>query len=131
MALIEGSTDLKTWQGDYSFAVDGGAQGTIVLRSKNGPLPIGSYVVGGIIDVATALDSGGSATAALQVNAANDLVSAAAFGGAPWSTTGNKSVIPVSTGATSIELTAARQPALVIATADLTAGVFKLVLLYR
>ena len=131
MALIEGSTDLKTWQGDYSFAVDGGAQGTIVLRSKNGPLPIGSYVVGGIIDVATALDSGGSATAALQVNAANDLVSAAAFGGAPWSTTGNKSVIPVSTGATSIELTAARQPALAIATADLTAGVFKLVLLYR
>ena len=111
MAIMEGTTALKVWQGDYSFAVDGGSKDApIVLRSNDGPLPIGSYVIGGILDVATALDSGGSATAALHVNGANDLVTATAFGSAPWSTTGNKSLIPVATGATAIELTAARQP---------------------
>lgn len=131
MALIEGSTGLKTWKGSYSFAVDGGAQGTITLRSNDGPLPNGSVVVGGVLDVTSALDSGGSATAALQVNAANDIVNAAAFGGAPWSTTGVKDVIPDATGSTAIKLTAARNPALVVATADLTAGVFTLTLIYR
>ena len=111
MAIMEGTRAYKTWTGYYDFAVDGGAQSTIALRSDDGPLPVGSYVVGGLLDVITALDSGGSATAALQVNGANDLVNAAAFDGAPWSTTGQKDVIPDATGSTAIELTAARNPA--------------------
>ena len=73
----------------------------------------------------------GSATGALQVNAANDLVNATAFDGAPWSSTGNKDVIPDSTGSTAISITGSRNPALVIGTAALTAGVFTLYLYYR
>ena len=130
MPIIGGTGRLKTWTGNYDFAVDGGAVSTITLRSNDGPLPSGAYVVGGVLDVSTALDSGGSATAALQVNGANDVINAAAFGGAPWSTTGQKDIIPDNTGSTAIELTADREPKLVIATAALTAGVFKLVLEY-
>ena len=131
MARIEGSTDVKTWKGSYSFAVDGGAVSTITLRSNDGPIPVGSYILTGILEVTTALDSGGSATAAVTVEAANDLVTATAFGSSPWSTTGRKSLIPVATGATSIKTTAARTPAVVIATAALTAGVFNVILTYR
>jgi len=131
MARIEGSTDLKTWKGAYDFAVDGGAVGTITLRSDDGPLPIGSYIMGGILEVTTALDSGGSATAAIQVEAANDTITATAFGSSPWSSTGRKSLIEVNTGATSVKTSAERKPALVIATAALTAGVFNVILQYR
>lgn len=131
MAIIEGSTDVKTWKGSYSFAVDAGAQGTLALRSNDGPIPAGSYILTGILEVTTALDSGGSATAAVTVEAANDVVTATAFGSSPWSTTGRKSIIPVATGATSLKTTAARNPSLVIATADLTGGVFNLILTYR
>jgi len=131
MALIEGSTTVKTWKGSYSFATDGGAQGTITLRSSDGPLPIGSYILSGILEVTTILGSGGSATAAVTVEAANDLVTATAFGSSPWSSTGRKSVVPVATGATSIKTTASRNPSLVVATADLNAGVFNLYLTYR
>lgn len=131
MPTMEGTARLKTWEGAYDFDVDGGATGTIVLRSDDGPLPIGAYVTGGLMDVTDALDSGGSATGAVQVNAANDIINAAAFDGAPWSTAGQKDIIPDATGSTAIELTAARQPAFVIGGADLTAGAFKLVLFYK
>ncbi len=131
MALIEGSTDVKTWKGSYAFATDGGAVSTITLRSNDGPIPVGSYILGGILEVTTALDSGGSATAAIQVEGANDTITATAFGSSPWSSTGRKSLIEVNTGATSVKTTAARNPALVIATAALTAGVFNLILQYR
>jgi len=131
MALIEGSTTVKTWKGSYSFATDGGAQGTLVLRSSDGPIPIGSYIMGGILEVTTILGSGGSATAAIQVEGANDTITATAFGSAPWASTGRKSLIEVNTGATSVKTTAARNPSLVIAAADLNAGVFNLYLTYR
>jgi hypothetical protein len=50
--------------------------------------------------------------------------------GAPWSTTGRKSVIPVFTGATSLKTTAARDVSIVIGTAALTAGGFTVYLAY-
>ena len=136
MSVMEGTGRLKTWTGTYSFARDGGATGSIVLASDDGPLPIGSYVVGGFIDVATPLSTldasaAGPSTAALQVNGANDLVSATSVGGAPWSSTGNKDIIPDSTGSTAIELTAERQPTMVVAVEALDAGAFTLVLFYK
>jgi len=42
MAYIAGTRQFKTYIGDYSFAVDGGAIGTIILRSAAGAIPIGS-----------------------------------------------------------------------------------------
>jgi hypothetical protein len=131
MALIEGSTTPKTWTGYYDFDVDGGAEGAIVLRSNDGPLPVGSYVTGGFLDVTDGFTTSASGTGALSVEGANDLVSATIVSGAPYSTTGQKDIIPDATGSTAIQLTAARSPTFTIATGALTAGMFTLVLYYR
>jgi hypothetical protein len=131
MAITEGSRNPKAWTGYYDFAVDGGAMTTITLRSNDGPLPIGSYVTGGLLDVTTQFTTGTSATGALTVEGANDLVSATIVSGAPFSTTGQKDIVPDATGSTALELTAARNPALVVGTGTITAGAFKLVLFYR
>ena len=127
MAIMEGTRAYKTWTGEYSFAVDGGAEGAITLRSNDGPLPNDSYVVGGYVDVSTACASA-TGTMALHVQGANDLISAVGEGS--W-TTGNKDIVPDGTGSTAIQLTAARNPTLTIATAAFTAGAFKLVLFYK
>jgi hypothetical protein len=134
IAPVEGvtGTRLKVARGDYSFAVDGGAQGTIALMGAT-LIPTGAIIVGGYIEVTTQLTSGGSATIACQVNAANDILTAVAV--ASW-TAGRKNILPaMTTGAltasTAVKTTAARDISIVIATADLTAGVFKVVLFYH
>lgn len=131
MAIIEGTRGLKEWKGEYSFATDGGAVSTITLRSDNGEIPTGSIVEGGLIEVDTALTSGGAATVSVGVEAAADMQAAAAISGAPWSSTGRKSIVPAFTGATTVKTTAARNPSIAIATAALTAGVFRVILFYR
>lgn len=131
MAVIEGTRLQKTWKGEYDFAVDGGAISTIALRSDDGPIPNGSYIESGVLDVLTPFTTGTAATAALTVEAANDIVSATIVSGAPYSTTGNKSIVPAGTGATAIKTTAARSPSIVIATGTVTAGKCRLVLIYR
>lgn len=127
MAVIEGTRAEKTWAGFYDFAVDGGATGTITLRSNDGPVPNGAVVTDGYVDVTT-LCASATGTIALQVEGAGDLV--ATVGQASF-TTGRKSIIPAATGATAVKTTAARNPAMVIATAAYTAGAFTLVLKYR
>lgn len=127
MGIIEGTRAPKTWSGDYSFAVDGGAQGAIVLRSNDGPIPSGSVITGGFVDVTDACLSA-TGTIALHVEAANDIVTAAGQAGF---TAGRKSVIPAGTGATAVKTTVSRAPTLTIATAAFTAGILKLVLYYR
>jgi len=137
MPIISGSISegagirggVKTAYGKYSFASDGGAVGTIALNGST-DIPSGSTILGGWVEVTTAPTSGGAATIAITVNAADDLVAAAAISGAPWSTTGRKSIVPVFTGATSVRTTAARDISIVIATAALTAGVVSVTLLY-
>lgn len=129
MPLLEGTGRLKTIRGEYDFAVDGGAVSTITLRGDNG-IPAGSYILGGFIEVDTAVTSGGAATVAVTVESAGDVLAAAAVSGAPWSTTGRKSVIPVFTGATTLKTTVARSVTITVATAALTAGKFRVVLVY-
>lgn len=129
MAVTEGTTGLKEVKGEYDFAVDAGAVSTITLRGDN-TIPAGSVIMGGYLEVDTAV-TGAAATVAVQVEAANDIVTAAAISGAPWSTTGRKSVIPVFTGATTVKTTVARSIAIVIGTAVVTAGKFRVVLFYR
>jgi uncharacterized protein YunC (DUF1805 family) len=131
MPIIEGTAGQKTWTGSYSFAVDGGATSTIVLRSNDGQIPNGAVVTGGYLDVTTQFTTGTSATGALQVNAANDLVSATIVSGAPFSTTGVKDIVPDATGSTAIKTTAARSPSFLIGTGTVTAGAFTLVLFYK
>lgn len=131
MPIMEGTRGLKEWKGEYSFAVDGGAIGSIVMRSNDGPIPAGSVIEGGYLEVDTLFTTGTAATAAVQVEAANDIISATVVSGAPYSTTGRKSVIPAFTGATTVKTTVARNPTLVVATGTITAGVARVVLFYR
>lgn len=127
MGQMPGTKAWKIWQGDYDFAVDGGAVSTIVLRTQDGPIPLGSVILGGYLDVLTALLSG-TGTVALNSEGAADLLAATAQAGL---TLGRKSIIPAFTGATTVKTTAERNPAMAIATAPFTAGKFSLVLFYR
>lgn len=120
---------LRAVRARYSFAADGGAVSTIALAGA-AVIPLGAVILGGFVDVITPPTSGGAGTAAIQVEAANDIVLAAAVSGAPWSTTGRKSVIPVFTGATTVKTTAARDISLVVGAFALTAGVFDVYLFY-
>lgn len=129
--MMEGTARLKTWQGEYDFAKDGGAGGTIVLRSNDGPLPPGAVVELGFVDVLTGLTTATAAQGALTVEAANDIVTAAVVSGAPWSSTGRKSIIPAATGLTTVKATVARAPSFVISVGTVTAGKFTLTLHYK
>lgn len=116
-------------RGKYDFAVDGGAVSTIAITSGL-PIPSGSVILGGYVDVTTGLTSGGAATIACQVEAANDILTAVAV--ASW-TTGRKNILPApTTGAltasTAVKTTADRNISIVIAAAALTAGVCHVVL---
>jgi len=113
----------------YSFAVDGGAVGTIALLGATS-IPANAVIIGGALNVTIALTSAGAATAALQVEAANDIVAAALVSGAPWSSTGRKTIVPNMDAANSVLTTVARDVSLVIGTADLTAGAFDIYLFY-
>ena len=120
---------LLTIRGKYDFAVDGGAVSTIAITSGT-PIPAGSVVIGGYVDITTTLTSGGAATIACQVEAANDILTAVAV--ASW-TAGRKNVLPsptsgALTASTAVKTTAARDISLVIAAAALTAGVANVVL---
>lgn len=137
MAIIEGVTGPKVATAEYDFAVDGGAVSTISLRSiatdsVGAAIPIGAVILGGYVDVLTLLTtaSGNTGTVAVNVEGAGDTVAAAVTSGAPWSTTGRKSVIPVFTGATTLKTTAARNIAITVAIAAVTAGKFRVVLMY-
>lgn len=120
---------LQSVRGRYDFSVDGGAVGDIDL-TRTAVIPANAVILGGYVEVDTVPTSGGAATIAIKVEGAADTVAAAAISGAPWSTTGRKSVIPVFTGATTLKTTAARKIQATVATAALTAGVFDVVLVY-
>jgi hypothetical protein len=121
-------TGTKWMRGRYDFAVDGGAISSITISAEN--IPANAIILGGVVEVDTAVTSGGAATLAVQVESAGDIIAAAAVSGAPWSTTGRKSVIPVFTGATTVKTTAARGIVVVIAAATLTAGQVDVLLAY-
>lgn len=118
-------------RGRYAFAEDGGAVSTIALTTGT-LIPSGSIVIGGYIDVLTALTSGGAATIAVQVEAAGDIVGTVAV--ASW-TLGRKNIKPalaagdLTANAAVVKTTADRNISAVVATAALTAGVFEVVLL--
>lgn len=137
MAVIEGTTRLKEAAGEYDFAVDGGAVGTITLRcnggsSLGGVIPAGSVITGGYIEVDTAVTSGGAATLGVNSEAAGDLLAAGTLvSGAPWSSTGRKAIIPVFTAASTVKTTVTRSLTVTVAVAALTAGKFRVVVFYR
>lgn len=111
----------------YDFAVDGGAVGDIVLRGDS--VPSGAVIVDALIQVDTALTSGGAATVAIKTEGAADINAAAAVSGAPWSATGAKRATFTATTAP-VKTTARRTPTATVATAALTAGKFTVIVWY-
>jgi hypothetical protein len=122
-----GGGRVKWAVGAYDFAVDGGAAGDITLRGD--AIPSGAIIVDALIDVETILTSAGAATVAIKTEGAADINAADAISGAPWSTTGAKRADFTATTAP-IKTTAERSIKATVATADLTAGKFKVAVGY-
>lgn len=118
----------KSIRARWDFSVDGGAVGAITI--SNSTIPAGAYITHGFVEVDTACASSASGTLAIHVEAADDIVAGTAVSGAPWSTTGLKSIVPVATGATTKKTTAARNITATIGTGALTAGVVDVLLFY-
>lgn len=132
MPIIEGTTSPKSVIAEYDFAVDGGAVSAITLRgvdSLGNNVPTGAVITSGYLDVLTTCTSGGSATVALSLEGAADLLTTGS-GAVANLTAGRKTVIPVATGATAVKTTVPRSIVATIATAALTAGKFRVVLYY-
>lgn len=133
MAVIEGALGRgsRIVRATYDFAVDGGAVGALTMRAVTGDLagntvPSGAVILGGYIDVSTAVASA-TGTVALMLEGAGDILAATGQAGL---TLGRKSVIPAFTGATTVKTTAVRSLQVTIGTAALTAGALTVVLLY-
>jgi hypothetical protein len=136
MATIEATRGLKEAKGEYDFAVDGGAISAITLRASaddsiGNYIPAGSVITGGYLEVDTLFTTGSAATMAISVEGANDIQTATVVSGAPYSTTGRKSITPAFTGATTLKTTVARSIVATIATGTVTAGKMRVVLFYR
>jgi len=84
---------------------------TVAAHPTGVTIPANGIVVGGFFDVNTLFTSAaGTATIAISVEAANDIVSAAAVSGAPYSTIGRKAIVPKANTpeSTSVKATVAR-----------------------
>lgn len=110
----------------YDFATHGGAVSTIALTGDT--IPAGAHILHCFLMVDTIPTSSGSATIALKVDDAT-LDAAVAYGGAPYSTTGNK-LVDHTYAAAPLKPTAASTVTATIATAALTAGVFRVAVAY-
>lgn len=113
----------------FTFDPSGVAADRTVAAHTLGPtIPDNSVILGGYIEILTGFASANdSATIALSVNAANDLVTATAISsGTFWDAVAGKVVVPDALNAagvaTAIKLTAARQVTATVGTQALTAG---------
>jgi len=111
----------------YDATVDSGAIGTVAMRGPQ--LPVNAIAVAGFMEVITS-PVGSGASIAIQLQAANDVVAAAAISGAPWSTGGIKAIVPVWSDMTkAIKVTSsAKTPSLVITSHLLSTGKINLFL---
>lgn len=112
----------------YEFSQDGGAVSSITMRGD--AIPSGALVTDAVLHVDTIPTSAGAATVALTLESAADVQAAAAYNGAPYSTTGPKRASALTATATPLKTTAARSLVAVVAAAALTAGKFSVVLTY-
>jgi len=126
--IIEGAVQRGVAKFTYDFDALGGVAGDITLVGE--PLPKNAIIWDGVVDVITPLVGAGASVALTTSQSANDLITAAAVSGAPWSSTGSKALVPVGDASNSIKMTAERAPKIVITAAALTAGKFNLFIEY-
>jgi hypothetical protein len=103
-----------------------GADNTTVAAHGVGvTIPANAIVVGGFVDVNTPFGSADdTATIAIKVEGANDIISAAAVSGAPYSTIGRKAIVPKANTpeSTSVKATQAREITCTVAVQALEVG---------
>lgn len=99
---------------------------SIAAHGMGVTLPAYAIVVGGFFDVNTVFTSAGgnAGTIAISVEGANDIQTAAACSGAPYSTINRKAIVPKSNTpeSTSVKTTQAREITATVAGQVLTAG---------
>ena len=102
----------------------GVANTTVAAHGVGVTLPIHAIIVGGFFDVNTAFTSSASGQVAIHVQSANDIQTAAAVSGAPFSTVGRKAITPKANTpeSTSVKCTAAREITCTVSVGALTAG---------
>jgi hypothetical protein len=117
-----GLGDLKVARFEFDLGVV--ANRTVGVHGTGITIPANAIVMGGVTEVNTAITGDTNATLAQHVQGANDIITAAAVAGAPWSTTGRKAIVPkINTPETTgIKLTAAREITFTVGTAALLTG---------
>ena len=119
---------LRVARARYSFAVDGGAQGLITPVS-NATIPDNAIIVGGQINSTTAATSGGAATISVGTSAGSSATSLLGVT-AVASFSADARINSVATFAAAVKMSAAGSITLTVATADLTAGIIEVTVLY-
>jgi len=110
------------------FVFDAGiaANRTVAAHGTGVKIPANAIVTGGFVNVNTAFTSASAntGTIAISVEAANDIISAAAVSGAPYSTIGRKAIVPKSNTpeSTSVLATVEREITCTVAVAALLTG---------
>jgi hypothetical protein len=110
------------------FEFDAGiaANRTIAAHGTGVTLPANAIVCGGFFDVNTLFTSNGAnaGTIAISVEAANDIQTAAAVSGAPYSTIGRKAIVPKANTpeSTSVKTSVAREITCTVAVQTLLTG---------
>ncbi len=107
---------------------------TVAPHGLGVTIPISAFVVGGFVQVNTAFTSANAnnGTIAISVESANDIISAAAVSGAPYSTIGAKAITPKANTpeSTSILTTVAREITATVGVSALTAGKLTAIIYY-
>jgi hypothetical protein len=108
----------------FEFDLGVAANRTVGVHGTGVTIPANAIVMGGVTEVNTAVTGDTNATLAQHIQGANDIITAAAVAGAPWSTTGRKAIVPkINTPETTgIKLTAAREITFTVGTAALLTG---------
>lgn len=112
---------------DASSGLAIGAHSVVGSDGNDVVVPNAAIVVGGGYYVSTTFTSAAdTATIALHLESANDIVSAVAInnGGNPWDA-GGHDIVPDMTGSTAVKMTEARTLTCTVATQALTAGVLR------
>jgi hypothetical protein len=127
-ATFRANNDIRIARAKYDFAVDGGAISTITPANSE-TLPANAIIVGGTVNVTTAVLSAGSATVAVGTSAGSSTTSLlAATAKATLSINAILNAVPVF--ATPVKMSAAGTITFTIGTATLTAGVIEVFVFY-
>lgn len=124
-AFVSGDTGLGGLRvARFVYDLGVAANRTVAAHGVGVTIPAHAIIVGGFVDVNTAITGDTNATLALSVEGANDIISAAAVSGAPWSTIGRKAIVPKANTpeSTSVKTTVAREITATVGTAALLTG---------